>query len=408
MKNEAFIYFCKCLYQVYGIPVRIYNEEKLILKYELVSLHAYLEPLIDDHLFREIAPKTKNYYVYRTPNSYTYGFIRNKNSKLSVLIGPSPSATLNKQEFYENMRHMSSYSLPDHIYKTLEFYINTIPIMQTGRFIYILCSIYAAVYNEILTPENIKIEKPSEIFDAKIHRDTVQHFEEISYGDIEKTNYYDYEKRLLLLIRNGMTDLLIKIWQEGTVPANMESSESGTLRAMKNSCIIAIGIVSNTVLEVGCEQEDIYHLRQSYVEQTEKCLTVKEVLNLRFNMMIDFCRHVEHQKYKASNVPIVNHAIKFVNDNIDKKISLQEIASAVHASKSYLCAEFSKAMGVGIFRYIQEQKVKRAKQLLMLSDKTLSEISELLSFSSQSYFQKIFKEIAGMTPKEFRDQNMVK
>ena len=410
MKNDVFVYYCKCLFQIYGIPVRIFNEEKAALKYELVSLHAYLEPLINDHLLRIVAKESEKsgYAVFHTPNMYTYGYIRNSSGKLSMLIGPSRPTEIDKNSFFENMRYMGSSYLPDRIYKTLDTYMNAIPVMQTGRFLYILSSIYATIYGKIISPEQMQAIKPEVQFDTKTHQNIVKHFEDVSFGDIPKSNYYDFEKRLLFLIRNGLTDQLTQMWQDVTLPSpETGSNEAGALRMAKDRCILAIGIVSNTVLEVGAEQEDIYQLRTAYISQVEQCYSVKEINTLRLNMMVDFCRHVEHLKYKSSDVPIVNYAIQYVNENADKKISLQEIADFVHASKSYLCTEFSKTMGIGLFRYIQEQKIKRAKQFLILTDKPLSEISTLLSFSSQSYFQKIFKEIEGITPKEFRNKSKV-
>lgn len=405
MKNNIFIYYCKCLYQIYGIPIRIFNGDKLILKYELVPLHPYLEPLIDDHLYNINMKNVERYSIFRSPNLYTYGFIRNSTGKLSVLIGPSRSTIIDKASFYKNMSYLSSMALPEHIYKTLEIYLNAIPIMQTGRFVYILSSIYSAIYGTILLPEEMQIIKPEIQFDRKLHKDIVQHFEDVSNGDIEKSNNYDYEKRLLLLIRNGMTEQLQQIWQEGFANSDNASDGAGSLRSVKNRCIIAIGLASNTALEAGVPQEDMYRLRYEYISQTEQCCSIREVLNLRYNVLIDICRRVEQLHHKISNVPIINHAIKYINENADKKISLQDIATSVHASRSYLCAEFKKEIGIGIFRYIQEQKVSRAKQLLILTDKPLIEISTLLSFSSQSYFQKIFKEIEGITPKAFRDKN---
>ena len=49
-------------------------------------------------------------------------------------------------------------------------------------------------------------------------------------------------------------------------------------------------------------------------------------------------------------------------------------------------------------------KLEEAKSLLTYSDKSLIEISNYLCFSSQSYFQNVFKKKYGMTPKQYRDQ----
>ena len=56
------------------------------------------------------------------------------------------------------------------------------------------------------------------------------------------------------------------------------------------------------------------------------------------------------------------------------------------------------------------RKLEEAKSLLIYTDKTISEISEYLCFSTQSYFQNVFKKKYGQTPKEFRSsqENMHK
>lgn len=404
MKDELFIYYCKCLFQVYGIPVRILKDGKLQLKYELVPMSAYLEPLLSEMLAKRLLEDTRTLKILQSANMLSYGLIHNKTGKLSVLIGPSRATEIRKEMFYEQARIQApNVQLPERTCQSIELYLNAIPIMQLGRFTYILSAINTAVQEKIVTPEQMQIIRPTSKFDMHLHQNVLEHFENVINGEIPRSNYYDYEKRLILFIRNGMTEQLTKVWHEATIEFEGIPNNAETLRAEKNRLILGIGIVTNAVLDCGIDAEDLYRQRALYVERTEACTSVREVINMRFNMMMDFCRRIEQSKHKTTNVPIVNYAIKYISDNIDKKISLQEVADAVHVSKSYLCAEFGKAMGESLFNYIQEQKIERAKQFLILTDKPLVEISSMLSFSSQSYFQKVFKQITGQTPKEFRD-----
>jgi len=53
--------------------------------------------------------------------------------------------------------------------------------------------------------------------------------------------------------------------------------------------------------------------------------------------------------------------------------------------------------------FITERKIDEAKRLLETSNQTVSQISAFLGFSSQSYFQNVFKKSTGMTPAKYRE-----
>ena len=61
-------------------------------------------------------------------------------------------------------------------------------------------------------------------------------------------------------------------------------------------------------------------------------------------------------------------------------------------------------MGVSPADDIREQKIIYAKQMLLNSDYSVMQISDMLSFSSQSHFVQVFKNMVGLTPKKFREQ----
>ena len=405
MKDEIFIYYCKCLFQVYGIPVRIFRDDKVQLKFEPVPLSPYFEPILSEYLPRQLRKTGEDFAVLQSSNMISYGYIKNRATRLSALIGPARSTEVTSEIFLEESRQRApNHPLPERLLNALTVYFNAIPIMQLGRFTYVLSSIHAVVNEEIVTPEKMKIRRPAPTSNLKIQRDVLKHFENILNGEIERSNYYDYEKRMLLFIRNGMAQQLAAIWQDATLELTNAPNNAETLRVEKDRFILGVGIVTNAVSDCGIDKEELYRRRELYIGQAERCTNVKAVVDLRFNMMLDFCRAIEEKKRRTSDVPLVNYAISYIADNIEKKITLEDISGALHVSKSYLCTEFGKAMGIGLFSYIQEQKIERAKQFLLLTDKPLVDISELLSFSSQSYFQKVFKQVTGMTPKEFRDK----
>ncbi len=79
-------------------------------------------------------------------------------------------------------------------------------------------------------------------------------------------------------------------------------------------------------------------------------------------------------------------------------LSVQQIAGALHLSRSHLHRKLKVATGKSFTQIVQELKMARAKLLLTSSDYSVGEIAHKLGYKDQSYFTKVFKRIMGTTP----------
>lgn len=93
---------------------------------------------------------------------------------------------------------------------------------------------------------------------------------------------------------------------------------------------------------------------------------------------------------------------KYIDDNIDKDFSLEDIASYLHMNPSYISSLFSKKKNITLFKFIQSMRVKKACFLLKSTDKPISSVSEMVGYKDQNYFTKVFKELMNTTPREYR------
>lgn len=94
----------------------------------------------------------------------------------------------------------------------------------------------------------------------------------------------------------------------------------------------------------------------------------------------------------------------YIREYLSEDLNVEQMAKDLYVSRSYLSTKFKKETGMTLTVYIQEQKIKKAMEYLKNTDKSVLEISTFLGFSSQGYFQNVFKKCTGMTPKEFRGQ----
>ena len=111
-------------------------------------------------------------------------------------------------------------------------------------------------------------------------------------------------------------------------------------------------------------------------------------------------------KYSQSIVPtpdnFISTAVMYINNNINYKITVDDVAEACHMSKYYFCRQFKKIIGLTVMDYILKSRIENAKNLLDTTSLSISEISEKCGFISCSYFSRVFKERLTQTPNEYR------
>lgn len=94
--------------------------------------------------------------------------------------------------------------------------------------------------------------------------------------------------------------------------------------------------------------------------------------------------------------------LEYIKNNIEESLSLKSIADYCGYNPTYLSRKFKKVYGINLNKFILEMRLTVAANYLENSNKTLSEISEDLNFSSQSHFQNTFKMVYQITPMAYR------
>jgi AraC family transcriptional regulator len=101
----------------------------------------------------------------------------------------------------------------------------------------------------------------------------------------------------------------------------------------------------------------------------------------------------------------LQQAIDYIEAHLDEKLSLDAIATELNLSVHYFCEIFTQSTGMPPCKYVLQQRVERAKQLLKQSDQPLTEIALDCGFANQSHFSRHFTKLAGIAPKKYRDRN---
>lgn len=98
----------------------------------------------------------------------------------------------------------------------------------------------------------------------------------------------------------------------------------------------------------------------------------------------------------------LNQAIAYINEHLSENLSLSAIALELNISQYYFCRLFKQSTGMSPHRYLMQQRIERAKQLLRQSELTVTHVAIECGFANQSHFAKYFREHTGVSPRQFR------
>ena len=93
---------------------------------------------------------------------------------------------------------------------------------------------------------------------------------------------------------------------------------------------------------------------------------------------------------------------RYIDLHFKEPLTLEQLAEEGHMNKFYLSHAFKKEYGVSPINYMLSKRLDESKYLLAETDLSLSQIAQLLGFSSLSYFSQVFHRTQGITPKEYR------
>ncbi len=96
----------------------------------------------------------------------------------------------------------------------------------------------------------------------------------------------------------------------------------------------------------------------------------------------------------------INEVIRYISENLNNKVSLDELASKFYLSKYYLCHEFKRVTGFSVFDYIRYKKMLDAKRRLQ-TGQPINEVWCELGYEDYSNFYRNFKKATGISPKEY-------
>ena len=104
----------------------------------------------------------------------------------------------------------------------------------------------------------------------------------------------------------------------------------------------------------------------------------------------------------SEQISKLKNVLSFMHKNIDRRITLDELAQTAGMSPKYFCRVFKELTGKTPVEYLNYYRIESACEMLTLTDETVTEIAMNCGFNDMSYFSKTFAKYKGVSPNKFR------
>lgn len=401
MLLEELTIHCKYIYGITQIPIIITNSQDhetiCIPPVDIFKSSQYITCL-KEYL---LAQNERTTHLLSDGSHSTYGIIpfspeTDMTKELYFLIlGPCLDKDLNFMEYYNSSIIFTAYTL-EHLKEAFLYF----PQLSVSYLTTTLSLLHYTIFHQIISASQVlKTELPPTII-ADISNTT----QETLFTRRESFQFhtpYSYELKHLEIIRNGdlnkLHDILadIEVGKPGILSKN-------PLRQKQNLLITAITLYTRAAIEGGIPEETAFAMSDSFIQAIESCHDVRTVDELARKVTYDFTKKVADYKQKKHYSASIEVCLDYIHKHLHYNISLTELAKAAQISPGQLSRKFKKEIGISFVEYVQKEKIESAKTLLCLSDYSFLEISNYLSFGTQSYFIEIFKKHTGLTPAGYR------
>lgn len=214
------------------------------------------------------------------------------------------------------------------------------------------------------------------------------------------------EQRFLQLFKDGNPDFQKALLESSHLSSGVQHNSKDSLRAAKNNSFVLLTLISRASIDGGVSPDIAYDLCDFFAQRIEDAASLTENFDVTTELVQIYFKKVCESKQNDGVSSIVKNCCDYIGIHINEKLSISELAERAGYSEYYFSRKFKQEMGCTLTEYIMREKIERAKVLLSTTNMSIMDISIELSFNSRSYFSDTFQKNTGISPGEYRKQNV--
>lgn len=383
------------LYSLYEIPMRCIKDQEVLFMPGKEFQHA--DPLVlDKDLSIYLTRKYQGSPFLELENkNILYGVCRDING-MTCIVGPVVLEPISGSELYK-------YKCEHGLLNYNNFKIEKGSIVRTAS---ILSLIHHKMNNEEIDLSVFVEQLNLKITEKKITEKEILNYDFENFEKDHQHHSYNLELTIRNAFVNGDLDTLESFTKTNTFE-RIGTMAKIPYKQLEYATVSGVTIFSRAAIEGGASPEEVYKISDLYLQKVSTSKDQLELQKIIKNITIDLCECVLRAKEQIYDFKYIKQCKRYVASNLGKRFTLEDMANAIGLNKCYLTDQFTKHEGKSLKRYIHEQRIKAAQNMLKYSDKSISDIASYLCFDSQSHFGSVFKKITGTTPSAYRTENKI-
>jgi len=207
------------------------------------------------------------------------------------------------------------------------------------------------------------------------------------------------EQNLALAIRLGNKEAA---WRHlSHIMAEVIFKQEVRPTVIKVKILELISLATRSALEAGANPDEIAEVMLSgtiELASGESLNDLQAKVKEKIGILVDKVVQAREQR----NTNLIERAIKFIKENYHRDISLEDVAHHVYLSPCYFSRLFKQVQGENFIDYLTRVRLEVAKDLLLHTDLSITEIAARVGYKDYRYFGQVFKKVEGYTPTIFR------
>lgn len=161
--------------------------------------------------------------------------------------------------------------------------------------------------------------------------------------------------------------------------------------------------LSGRIASLPLNSEPILRLTELYWAAREgKILDTYDASYFVYSFFMALKKVVDNNHSSAFIPTSITNAKQWIDENYANMIGQEQLAQQVGLSKYYFVRQFTKHIGISPNEYVNRKRIEKAIELLLSTNQSLEYIAQNVGYSSASYFIRVFRNLIGQTPANFR------